>query len=146
MIRESTITKLYQQYLAEWGKLEANNLIKIYNIDGQTFKERQISEKAFRNNLLRALAADEDLNRRTFGRDLARAQGAYSNEQLHYFRYEVKDNLDKIDPIARKEIEAIMAMEQTTKSYWSFTDFKRNAQRIMKIYFSAGGNKYLTET
>lgn len=147
-IQQKTIDRQRAEYLKYWAEMEANNLVKS-RVDGKgkIYYEAKLSEKAFENNMLRAIANDPEVNRYTFGRDMAQSQAAYTDKQLHYFRTEVLLNLDKIKPQAKEEIIKIMKQNQTTKSWWSYTDFKRNAAEIMDIYFIVGdGKKYLTDT
>ena len=147
MIRPSTQKRQYQQYLERFAKLEKENLIKSYmDASGKVFFEKPLSEKAFINSMNRALKIDPELSRYTYGKDLAQSQAQFTDKQLHYFRTEVLLNLDNINKEDADSIRQIMRENQTTKSYWSATDFRRNARDIMDYFFGGGGKKYLSET
>lgn len=147
MIRPSTQKRQYQQYLAEWAKIKENNLEKrIYQRNGTYRLQKPLSEKAFINSMNRALELDPELSRYTYGKDLAQSQAEFTDKQLHYFRTEVLLNLDNIKKEDADQIRQTMRENQTTKSYWSLTDFKRNARDIMDYFFGGGGKKYLSET
>ena len=145
-IRKSTIDRQWEEYLKRWEKNNSYNLYPpVENYFGELEPRVPLGRKEFEIYYLDVIKEKPE-DRYIAGRKIADNDAKYSAKQISYFRSEVYLNLDKIDPESKELIIQIMKQNQTTKSWWSATDFKRNVVAIMEAYFAINGRDYLTET
>lgn len=145
-IRPATVANQHKKYLERWTKIENQGLHATYkNYRGEISYQKPLDLEAFTHEYFRVLEEKPE-DRYVAGEKMADITRKYTEKQLHYFRYEVKDNLDKLPETYRNQILEIMRQNKTTKSDWSYTDFRKNSIAIMNLFWQAGGNIYLIDT